>query len=203
MIPNYNRVSWFYDALARLIFGSKLEYAKMAQLNQIKTSDKVLIVGGGSGSILKYLDEKTAPRQVDFVEYASTMLRKAQQVELKHLKVNFKPGDILLHEQGNYDVIITNFFFDQYGYAECENYILHLKGLARPGASLLYADFILSSRWRDRVIRKAMYLFFRLTLNLGKVQLLNHKTIFLKHGIECQRTIPISSFIVSEMYKIS
>ncbi len=43
----YDTVSFFYDALARLVFGDAQLKAQASTLHFIKPGDSVLIVGGG------------------------------------------------------------------------------------------------------------------------------------------------------------
>lgn len=202
MIPDYNRVAWFYDKLARLIFGDKLEQTKMAHLDQLKPNNKILVVGGGSGNLLRYIDKLGFNCHVDFVEASQKMLAKAQKITTNNLTVNFYHKDILDHSGYDYDIIFTNFFFDQFNRSACEDYISYLKTMARPGALLIYADFTLSTRLPDRLVRYMMYSFFRLTIKLGKVQFLDHNALFLEQGLVAQQTVSISSFIAAGYYKI-
>ena len=77
MIPKYNRVAFLYDRLAQLVFGNRLELAKKAHLDLLGTDYKVLVVGGGTGSLLKYIEEASIKCYVDFIEVSSQMMRRA------------------------------------------------------------------------------------------------------------------------------
>lgn len=202
MIPEYDRVAWFYDRLARIVFGDKLEQAKKLSLDKLRQGNKILIVGGGSGSLLSHIDELNINCHVDFVDFSQKMLEKARKLHVKHLSVSFFNKDIIQYSGQSYDVIFVNFFFDQYNSLACENYLRHLITLAKPGAYFIYADFIPSKRLLDRIIQHLMYSFFRYTIKLGKVQLVDHRRIFLKHDLVCQRTQTIGSFITADVFKI-
>lgn len=203
MIPNYDRAAKWYDGLASLVFGTRLEDAKITHLNNVRSGDHVLIVGGGSGRLLAYLDELGIACHVDFVEVSHRMMQSARKKSLSKITVDYYQKDILLHTSNKkYDVVITNFFFDQYNEAACHNYLRHFMAFLREGGLLLYADFIPPEGRSDKILKDLMYSFFRLTIGLGKVQLIDHRIIFRKAGLLLEKSAMISSFIVSEVYRI-
>lgn len=203
MIPNYNRVAWFYDWLAKRVFGNKLENAKVAHLESLKPGDRILIVGGGSGSILSSLARLEIELQVDFIEISQSMMRRAKRAATGSNLVRFYQSDIRAFKPNlRYDVVFTNFFFDQFNEEDCLNYLSHIKTLCKSGCRLIYADFTPPERIKDKLINGLMYRFFRLTIRLGKVQLINHRAIFLREGFTLVKSTKISSYIRSDIYII-
>ena len=175
MIPNYDRVAWIYDWLAGIVFGKKIEEAKAIHLNILKPGDRLLIVGGGTGSLLNYLDQLGITLHVDFIDVSDAMLQRALKLKHKNLSVKFFQVDIKEFNNGSgYDTVFTNFFFDQFNQEDCLSYLEHIKSLCRPGALLLYADFIPPSRLKDRIVSNLMYGFFQMTINLSKLNLINN-----------------------------
>ena len=204
MIPDYDRVASFYDPLSRLVFGKKQAEARLANIDLVRPGDRILIVGGGSGQLLKSLDDLGIDCNVDFVEVSRSMMKRARHVELENISVNYHQVDIMRFDNAlKFDVVFTNFFFDQFNEADCKAYLEHIMSLCQPEAFIAYADFIPPVRLKDRITKVLMYQFFRTTVGLGKVQLIDHKIIFQQSGLVLIKSESISSFIKAEVYKIS
>jgi ubiquinone/menaquinone biosynthesis C-methylase UbiE len=202
VIPDYNRVAPFYDRLAKIVFGRKHEEAKMANLDLIKANHRILIVGGGSGQLLKYIDQKGIRCKVDYIDISKAMLQRARRHKLNNIDVRFYEADILeFLPELTYDIICTNFFFDQFNEKDCLAYLNQLRSSSHKHTKLLYADFVHSKKLTDRVILKLMYGFFQVSTGLGKVQLIDHKTLFQKSGLKLLRSRVISSQIVSAAFE--
>jgi spermidine synthase len=75
MAANYNNSAWFYDSLARLVYGKALVNAQVYLLKHITENAKVLIVGGGTGWILDELTRiHPSGLQITYVEIAPNMM---------------------------------------------------------------------------------------------------------------------------------
>ena len=94
MIPNYDKVAFFYDRLATLVFGNRLQEARIANLDYIRPRDRVLVVGGGSGQLLEHLDQAGLQCHVDFVEVSAAMIHKAQMKVPANITINYLNKDI-------------------------------------------------------------------------------------------------------------
>mgnify|MGYP001557100914 CR=1 FL=1 len=94
MIPSYDKVAYFYDRLATLVFGNRLHKARIANLDRIKAGDRVLVVGGGSGQLLDHLDQGGLECHVDFVEVSASMMRKAQMKVTENITIDYFNKDI-------------------------------------------------------------------------------------------------------------
>ena len=104
---DFNFVAPFYKSLSRLVFGDTLVQAQRYFLNQIPIGSKILILGGGDGALLSYLD---ITYKVDFVEMSSKMIALAENQDYL-CEVNFVLGDESILTE-SYDVIITPFVLD-------------------------------------------------------------------------------------------
>ena len=113
MKSNYKYIAWVYDWLAKLVFGSKLELAKQALLSEIPTGAKILIVGGGTGSIIEYLAALNKKIEIGFVEQSKYMMDYAKKRNSTGLDIKYYNQSIVDFKLKGYDVVITNFFFDQ------------------------------------------------------------------------------------------
>ena len=75
MIENdFDGITWCYDFMAKLIFWGRLHRASIQWLDTISTSDTVVVLGGGSGKILKYL---THVESVIYIEKSHKMIKLA------------------------------------------------------------------------------------------------------------------------------
>ena len=75
MAANYNNSAWFYDLLARLVYGKALINAQVYLLEHIPENARVLIVGGGTGWILEELVRiHPSGLTITYVEIAPAMM---------------------------------------------------------------------------------------------------------------------------------
>ncbi len=198
--PDYNRIAWCYDALAGVVFGPLLERAKQALLEEVREGSKVLVVGGGTGKILAYLDAKDKALSVDFVELSANMLARARQQKTTNLAVRFHQGDIRGANGAGYDVIITNFFFSQFRPAEVAELLLDLKPKLAAGGVLLFSDFTAPAYFYDRLTGKLMYLFFRLTAGINASRFPDYDSLFTGAGFTQLKARPAGRNIVVAAY---
>lgn len=201
MMPDYDQIATIYDSLTKLVFGNSLERAKKTDLDCLKAGDKVLIVGGGTGSVLEYIDQFGTKMEVDYIELSGKMLGQARKRKIKYLSINFFEKDVFSHYEQGYDAVITHFFLDQFDELQGEKLVMHMVSLLRPSGLLLNTDFVETSRLWDQWLLTLMYYFFRMTSRLGKVQLIDYKSIFLKNGLILLRSTRIRSNVVAEVFK--
>ena len=160
--PNYRVVASYYDLLAKIIFGERMEKAKQAHLHLISNYQKVLVVGGGTGKLIDYIDELKNSVVVDFVDSTSKMISKARGRKPDNIDVNFYETPILEFDGEGYDVIFTNFFLDQFSEQGVIEIIEHLKSKLVPDGIILFSDLIQTNDIRDQIFDKIIYFFFRL-----------------------------------------
>ncbi len=199
--PDYNRIAWCYDALARVVFGPLLERAKQALLEEVREGSKVLVVGGGTGKILACLGAKGKALSVDFVELSANMLARARRQKTTNLAVRFHQGDIRGANGAGYDVIITNFFFSQFRSAEVAELLLALKPKLVAGGVLLFSDFTAPACFSDRLTGKLMYLFFRLATGIKASSFPDYDSLFAGAGFAKLLSRPVGRNIVAAVYK--
>lgn len=168
---HFNLVAPFYDRLARLVFGRDLLKAQEFFLNEISEKDRVLIVGGGSGEILRHSALQQVSR-IDFVELSEAMVRKAKAQPINLSSIQFYVKDIRDHES-QYDWVICNFFLDCFQEESLQKLLLKLKSLLTSQGQMIVTDFSASSRPRQKTLLYLMITFFRFTANLEASKLLD------------------------------
>ena len=200
MIPDYNRIAPYYDKLARLVFGDRLERAQKTHLNMIDANSSVLIVGGGTGAILEYLEERNIRLDVDFVELSSGMIEEARNRNYKLVRPTYYQMDIMNFKGSNYDYILINFFFDQYNFQEAKNILNRLEIALSEDGAILFVDFIRSDKLVDKILLRLMYLFFHFSANLNKVELIEYNDLFSGSNLRSIKSTAIGSNIKAEVY---
>jgi len=202
-MPNYNKIVWFYDFVARLIFGNKLIIAERTFLGEIKDNDKVLIIGGGTGEIIAYLNELKKHLTVDYVDISSKMMREAKKREGGKLSLSFYQQSILDFDGQGYDIIIANFFFDQFKQDKAQEIANYLHKKLKPSGILLFSDFIISQHIVDKILLFMMILFIRLTAHLAITTLPNYDQLFATAGFKKQKEEVIGENIRAAVYSVA
>ena len=169
-LTGFDRVAWFYDALAALVFGPALRNTQRAALAGLPTgSPHVLILGGGTGWVLAEVLHRCPAATVLYLEASPRMLARARarlgpgqvaQVEFRHgTQAAIAAGE-------TFDAVLTFFVLDCIAAPELPDALARLHGALRPGGRWLLADFRPARRgWRRRLLA-AMFWFFRLTTRL-------------------------------------
>lgn len=162
---NYDRVAGIYDITSRIVFLGKQQRIQRQVIRFIRSWDRVLIAGGGSGWILEddYIQSLKGV-DIDFVDNSARMLRLASGRRLGPLNVQFRQENIFdFMSSGQYDVIFTSFLFDNFEAEECRALFDRLDGLLKHGGRWLNCDFSINNRygaWWKKTILSLMHHFF-------------------------------------------
>jgi tRNA (cmo5U34)-methyltransferase len=199
---NYDRVAWFYDALASLVFGSALRRVQQAALlaGLPPGAPRVLVLGGGTGWVLTEILRLRPEARILYLEASEQMLARARQrlqpgsqadqVEFRHgTEQDLKPEE-------RFDVLVTFFVLDCFPLDTLSAALSRLNAARQPDAPWLLADFKLPVYWWQRVLLQAMYLFFRLTTGLRANRLPNLSAALGALGLKAQQ---VGTFFASTM----
>lgn len=160
--PSYDRLAKHYDFLSRLVFFKSQVKAQTDQLGYIKNCKNLLIVGGGTGWILKNLNAFINPISITFVETSAKMIGLAQKVKTHH-QVEFILQDIENFKVNReFDAVLTPFLFDNFDDMKAEKVFVHIGNMLLGNAFWLYTDFKLDGKWWKNALLKSMHLFFSL-----------------------------------------
>jgi len=158
-VNQFDLIASVYDQLAGLVFGKSLYKAQTCFLDQLPDNGRVLIVGGGTGQILKEAVFSRAA-QIDFVELSEKMITKARQNGSHLSQINFLNEDFFQHH-GEYDFVIANFFLDCFDGEHLTLVVQRLKGLLSTKGKILVTDFQNPSRTSHRILIFLMIAFFK------------------------------------------
>lgn len=202
----FDRIAWAYDFLAFLIFGPSIKKAQAVFLGAIPLRASVLMVGGGSGWLLKQLLIRCQPSQVVYVE-ASGKMRALSRSAIRSLptasSVEFRLGnETTITERACFDVVITPFFLDLFTPPRLENDILpRLFRSLRPQGLWLLTDFTPSARWHHRFLLRTMYGFFEKIARIEARHLPPYADLMVRVGLRKeQRASYYGGFIESNIW---
>ncbi len=201
-INNFDFVAPFYDVLARIIFGKNIKTAQTHFLNHIPNDAHILILGGGSGVILKEIFAQKNSRQILYIEKSKKMiaLSKKQLTKLQLEQVVFAQ-DMGENINQVFDVIITNFFLDVFEKTGLENMMKLLRGLLSEDGIWLFTDFKNQNIWWQKMLLKLMFTFFRLFANLESKQLYDFEELFDACGMTSLKSKSFfHEMIISHVY---
>ncbi|MEO6150999.1 MAG: class I SAM-dependent methyltransferase [Mucilaginibacter sp.] len=184
MPANYNKTAWFYDRLARLVYGDSLHKAQIYLLKYLPPNSKILIIGGGTGRILEAISATyLAGLTIIYVELSANMISLSRKRNIGNNTVEFINAAIEeIDTPGEFDVIITPFLFDNYTNEALQTTFPHTNSQLKPGGIWLNTDFQLTGKWWQWVLMKGMYAFFKLFSEIDASRFPDVKSCFLNEG---------------------
>lgn len=191
MAVSFDNVAPYYDTLVRLIFGKAVHKAQTCFLDQIPDQATVLILGGGTGWVLREVLQRKPGVQIDYVDASAAMVhlaRKRGTTQTSAAQVRFICGtEADLPPEAKYDAILTFFVLDVQpnDAALCATTKTLYQHLKKPGL-WLFADFRPQKIWWHTGMVRLMFLFFRLTANFTHDRLPAYDQAFAQLGL-CQK----------------
>lgn len=220
----YDRLALWYRTTEWLVFGNRLQRARVALIDDLQPWKRLLILGDGNGRLLEQLCVKQlgfatersssdAPSRITSVDQSLRMLQRQQaRVELVHASeyVDLFQADACGYkpEVGAYDVVVTPFFLDCFSLAELKSHLPHWLAALRVGGVLLHVDFIApQSPWkspRAKLLLWAMHLFFRWQTGLANRQLVDTQSLIAQCGMrmECEQ-ISEGGMITTQIWRFA
>jgi len=124
-LVNYNFIAPLYDRLKKLVFGDQIDVAERTYYHRVKSGEKVLVVGGGTGTNLKFLSNSS---HITYIDSSSKMIEIAR--EKRKNAIQFTICDFLEFESSEqFDWIICPFVLDVFTEEDLKDVILKLKVL--------------------------------------------------------------------------
>ena len=166
--------------MAKLFFWGRLHRASIKWLDTINTSDTVVVLGGGSGKILKYL---THVESVIYIEKSHKMIKLAKVSAPEN--VQFICADFLKYalRSDSTHVVICPFFLDLFAPIQLVEVLNKIVKILKKKGSLFVTDFQYTTWWSKQLI-KLMYAFFRLTTRISARELAPLDNLILARTFE-------------------
>ena len=181
-----------YDLLGSVVFMGALHKSQVELIQHIPNSEKVLILGGGTGKFLVDLLKANSFKSVTYVDVSPGMISKAKK-KLKRLdtgtEVNFICGGLEDIPVEKYDLICTHYFLDCFEEGALSSVMLHLKSYMKADGKWHFSDFYLdetSSFLRKRFV-SFLYWFFRISCGLKVRSLADFTKAFKEINFKLER----------------
>jgi len=201
---NYNNSAWFYDSLARLVYGKALVNAQVYLLKFIPANTNILIAGGGTGWVLDELTKiHPSGLTITYVEIAPGMIALSQKRNTGDNKIVFINDAIENVNMGPvFNIVLTPFLFDNFKEENFQRIFDCISILLTPDALWLNCNFQFTGKWWQRVLLKTMFIFFRLICSIEASQLPAIDQQFAGKGYKSieEKTF-FGDFILSRIYK--
>ena len=187
--PNFDRIVPIYDFFKTVLFLGAIQRCQYYHFPLLKGSRKILVIGGGTGRIIRQIRRYSNFEKLDYVDSSSKMIREATKysqqmhVELEN-RIQFHSIDIFAHSINNkYDVIIAPFVLDCFTDDQLDLLGKKFSSWLMPGGFLLVSDFCESreslwSRTLSRIITRILYLVFNRACGLNLKRLPNFNRLF-------------------------
>ena len=205
MKRNYDTIAFFYDRLARLVYGKTLVNAQRYLLSAVPARAHILIAGGGTGWILEELAKThESGLTIDYIDASGKMIALAEKRNIGNNKVTFITSqieDVQLSPEG-YDVVITPFLFDNFTDSTLEKVFPVIDRQLKKDGAWLFCDFADTKILWQKAVLQVMYAFFRLSCGIEASHLPDTAGLFSWHGYKvCGQKTFMKEFIVARIYK--
>lgn len=175
MKDQYSLLTPWYSSLVKVVFGTKLKDSKLCLLKNTD-SKKVLIIGGGDG--LDYT-EIAAGISGEYWELSRSMLKKAK-VNLQLSQLDFHLGHF---EAGKkFDEVWLHFLLDTMPDQAIESLLEEIKTALNANGRIVFADFFLPKKYRQKFLNQVMINFFRIIAGHHRKNLPDYEKLFSKKG---------------------
>jgi hypothetical protein len=201
-MANFNFISPVYDGLARMVFGSSLEEATRHFLGFIQAHDRILIMGGGNGRILNWIDSLGIPVEVTYLESSTRMISNSMSKgPFDFLEVDFNQADARTFMPSiQFDAILTPFFLDCFTDEDLSALKENWVPILRQGGVWIFTDFVHGSQWEGLI--PIMYFFFRITAGLHVQRLPNYSRLLDADAFHLEeRAAFVSGLVESRIYR--
>lgn len=197
----FDRLASVYSGLTQLVFGKTLQRAQRHFLYSIQPHDHILILGGGSGDLLKSLLSHKPDITVDYIDISPNMIKLSKKKTKNPSTVNFITGTEQHIPARTYSVIITNFYLDLFSDITLQQVVQKIKGYVSTDTRWLATDFVNEKGWH-KVFLSCMYLFFRIITPIEASRLPDWQAGLQKAGMEEIKSKKFyRGFIKSSVYK--
>jgi len=206
MRRSYDNIAWFYDRLARLVYGKALIHAQQYLIAAIPQGATILIAGGGTGWILEELAAlHPFGLTIIYIDISTGMIALAKKRNVADNKITFINSAIqtvVLSEE--YDAVLTPFLFDNFSEQTSAAAFSNIHDHLKENGLWLFADFQLAENKKlwQKLLLKVMYAFFRITCGIETSHLPDTKKYFSEYHYQLvAEKVLLKKFIVARIFR--
>lgn len=207
----FDLLSGIYDRCVALVFGSELIALQEEIIEDLPTKAHCLIIGGGSGRILRSALDRSLANEFSYAELSENMLQRTRkrldEAELKHVRFG-KDWKALIASRP-VDYIILPFILDCYSEVSVARLLGQLSPHMTEKAELIIVDFNevpISGRrpgLRKRLFIRLLYFFFAVAADIEARSLPPILLIAKREGFQCQKWIgKRNSWLVASRWRM-
>jgi len=193
----FDFIAPFYDTLTAIVFGKTLRQAQLTFLAQIPAGSNLLLIGGGTGWLLKEVCRQVPTSNIVYLEASAKMLQlsKKKMAGLPQTNIEFRLGtEKSLKPEEKFDFIISPFLLDLFPPAELRILCRNLNEALRVGGCWQVTDFVPPTGngiWflAQKELLKSMYVFFRLISKINASELPDWEKSMLEFSLDPQKTV--------------
>ena len=184
---SFDRVAPFYRWLETLVFGRRLQAARIAFVRQLDAPRRALVLGEGDGRFLEQLRRAQPELQIECLDASARMLALARaRVGESHLHYLHADIRAAAFPPARYDLVVTHFFLDCFTAETLSEVIAKIAASTTENATWLVADFHEPPRgWRrvwGRLLISTMYRFFRIAARIEARRLVDYGPSLRREG---------------------
>jgi tRNA (cmo5U34)-methyltransferase len=183
-IDGFNKIAFAYDAMARIFIGNSIREAQRFFLPEIRQAKHILVLGGGTGWILRDILRVNPKAAIVYVEASSAMIARSKEVSMNK-QITFLHGtESDIPRDACFDIVISNFYFDLFTAGSLQAKASVIKSTLAAGAKWLASDFVDTRKIYHRILLWVMYRFFRSTTGIEAARLPEWEKTLLELGME-------------------
>jgi ubiquinone/menaquinone biosynthesis C-methylase UbiE len=199
---SFDRIAPVYDFLSRAVYGKSMVDSQIYFLKRIPAMSRVLIMGGGTGWIVKELFAINRTCSVVYVEASQKMIEQSKQKihPEDFSRIEFlQQTDIPSHER--YDVVLTNFFLDLFPEDKLVSVVKQLGSTMKDDGFWIVTDFVNERKLWQRFLLATMYIFFHVVSKIEATSLPSWKEHLHAEGLQVKEQQKFyGNFIASILY---
>ncbi|MFZ6009654.1 MAG: class I SAM-dependent methyltransferase [Bacteroidota bacterium] len=203
-LDRFNSIAPYYDKLAGAIFGRSIQRAQLHFLSEIPDGSTILILGGGTGWILRELFQRKPASKVTYIEASSAMIGQSKmQAQQFSRSIHFIHGtERSLRPDQKFHAVITNFYLDLFSETILRKVVQQVRSQLKQGGFWLVSDFVNDRKWWHRLLLWIMYRFFNSIARVEARVLPDWQSILKHHQLREEKTqVFYSGFIRSSVYR--
>jgi ubiquinone/menaquinone biosynthesis C-methylase UbiE len=194
-LKTFGSLTSLYQLLEIIAFGNSLAKARLAFIEDLKTSRRILILGEGDGRFLLQLRKQNPTARIECIDLSAKMLTKAKERLNTHgnqetlANLHFRQADIrdTTPSENPYDAVVTLFFLDCFNQKSSEQIISKIAQSLSFGGLWYWADFRQPVKgWkalRARIWLTILYKFFRWQTNIEATHIASTETILKQNQL--------------------
>lgn len=181
-LNGFDKLAAVYDDLASFVYGKSIKNSQRHFLHHIPTKAKVLILGGGTGWLLKEIMLLRPACEIWYIEASEKMIALSKSKIVKE-NIHFIHGTENDIPPISFDIVITNFYLDLFAQQSIDKVIGKIKSSLETKSSWLVTDFLDQGKLWQKIMLRMMYSFFHYVSQIESKSLQDWNSALQENGM--------------------